>query len=30
MLRYLKGTLGKGLWVRKNQNLNLEGYYDAD
>jgi hypothetical protein len=30
ILRYLKGTLGKGLWFRKNKNLDLEGYYDAD
>jgi hypothetical protein len=28
ILRYLKGTPGKGLW--KNQNLDLEGYCDAD
>jgi hypothetical protein len=26
----LKGTPGKGLWFRKNQHLNLEGYCDAD
>jgi hypothetical protein len=30
ILRYLKGTPGKGLWFRKNQHLNLEGYCDAD
>jgi hypothetical protein len=30
ILRYLKGTPGKGLWFRKNQNLDLEGYCDAD
>jgi len=29
ILRYLKGTPSKGLWVRANQHLNLEGYYDA-
>jgi len=30
ILRYLKGTHGKGLWFRANQHLNLEGYCDAD
>jgi hypothetical protein len=30
ILRYLKGTPGKGLWFRKNQNLDLGGYCDAD
>jgi len=30
ILRYLKGTHGKGLWFRENQHLNLEGYCDAD
>jgi hypothetical protein len=30
ILRYLKGTPGKGLWFRKNRHLNLEGYCDAD
>ena len=30
ILRYLKGTPGKGLWFRANRHLNLEGYYDAD
>ena len=30
ILRYLKGTPGKGLWFRANCHLNLEGYYDAD
>jgi hypothetical protein len=28
--RYLKGIPHKGLWFRKNQNLYLEGYCDAD
>nr|ABG22578.1 retrotransposon protein, putative, unclassified [Oryza sativa Japonica Group] len=30
ILRYLKGTPGKGLWFRKNGHLNVEGYCDAD
>jgi hypothetical protein len=30
ILRYLKGTPGKGLWFRANQHLNLEGYCDAN
>ena len=30
ILRYLKGTPGKGLWFRKNWHLDLEGYCDAD
>ena len=30
ILRYLKGTPGRGLWFRKNGHLNLEGYCDAD
>jgi len=30
ILRYLKGTHGKGLWFRENQHLNLESYCDAD
>jgi hypothetical protein len=30
ILRYLKGTPGKGLRFRKNQHLNLEGYCDVD
>jgi hypothetical protein len=30
ILRYLKGTPGKRLWFRKNQNLDLEGYCDAN
>jgi len=30
ILRYLKGTPGKGLWFRKNGHLDVEGYCDAD
>jgi hypothetical protein len=30
ILRYLKGTPGKRLWFRKNQNLDLEGYCDVN
>jgi len=30
ILRYLKGTPGRGLWFRKNGHLDLEGYCDAD
>ena len=30
ILRYLKGTPGKGLWFRKSKHLDLEGYCDAD
>nr|CAE03643.1 OSJNBa0060N03.8 [Oryza sativa Japonica Group] len=30
ILRYLKGTPGKGLWFMKNGHLNVEGYCDAD
>jgi hypothetical protein len=30
ILRYLKGTPGRGIWFRKNGHLNLEGYCDAD
>jgi hypothetical protein len=30
ILRYLKGTPSKGLWFRKNQNFDFEGYCDAD
>jgi hypothetical protein len=30
ILRYLKGTPGRGLWFRKNEHLNLEGYCDVD
>jgi hypothetical protein len=30
IMRYLKGTPGRGLWFRKNGHLDLEGYYDAD
>jgi hypothetical protein len=30
ILRYLKGTPGKGLWFKRNKHMNLEGYCDAD
>ncbi|WVZ95817.1 hypothetical protein U9M48_041533 [Paspalum notatum var. saurae] len=30
ILRYLKGTPGRGLWYKRNAHLNLEGYCDAD
>ena len=30
ILRYMKGTPGKGLWFRANCHLNLEGYCDTD
>jgi hypothetical protein len=30
ILRYLKGTPSKGMWFKKNQNLDLEGYCGAD
>jgi hypothetical protein len=30
ILRYLKGTPGKGLWFRANHHLNIEGYCDVD
>ena len=30
ILRYLKGTPGRGLWFKKNMHLDLEGYCDAD
>jgi hypothetical protein len=30
ILRYLKETARRGIWLRKNGNLNLEGYCDAD
>jgi hypothetical protein len=30
ILRYLKGTPGRGLWFRKNRHLDLEGYCDVD
>lgn len=30
IMRYFKGTPGKGLWFRKNKHLDLEGYCDAD
>ena len=30
ILRYLKGTPGKGLWFRSNGHLVIDGYSDAD
>jgi hypothetical protein len=30
ILRYLKGTPGKGLWFKASKHLNVEGYCDAD
>ncbi|CAD6271158.1 unnamed protein product [Miscanthus lutarioriparius] len=30
ILRYLKSSPGKGLWFKKNNHLNVEGYCDAD
>ena len=30
ILRYLKGSPGKGLWFKKNGHLGVEGYCDAD
>ncbi|CAL2245823.1 unnamed protein product [Prunus armeniaca] len=30
ILRYLKGSLGKGILVTKNGHLKVEGYTDAD
>jgi hypothetical protein len=30
ILRYLKGTPGKGLWFKKNKHMDLEGNCDAD
>nr|CAD41085.2 OSJNBb0011N17.2 [Oryza sativa Japonica Group] len=30
ILRYLKGSPGKGLWFKKNGHLEVEGYCDAD
>jgi hypothetical protein len=30
ILRYLKGTPGRGLWFKKSGHLDLEGYCDAD
>lgn len=30
ILRYSKGSPGKGLWFRPNGHLNVEGYCDAD
>ncbi|KAK1678811.1 hypothetical protein QYE76_039659 [Lolium multiflorum] len=30
ILRYLKGSPGKGLWFKRNGHLNVDGYFDAD
>jgi hypothetical protein len=30
ILRYLKGSPGKGLWFRSNGHLGVDGYSDAD
>jgi Reverse transcriptase (RNA-dependent DNA polymerase) len=30
ILRYIKGSPGKGLWFKSNEHLRIEGYYDAD
>uniref|UniRef100_A0A803PDQ6 Reverse transcriptase Ty1/copia-type domain-containing protein n=1 Tax=Cannabis sativa TaxID=3483 RepID=A0A803PDQ6_CANSA len=30
LLRYLKGTLTEGIWLRPTDNLHLKGYTDAD
>jgi hypothetical protein len=30
ILRYLKGTRGKGLWFKNNGHLGIDGYIDAD
>jgi hypothetical protein len=30
ILRYLKGTPGKGLWFKCNGHLTVDGYNDAD
>lgn len=30
VLRYLKGSIHKGLWFRRSNNLSLEAYADAD
>jgi hypothetical protein len=30
ILRYLKGTLGKGVWMKNNNSNNICGYFDAD
>lgn len=30
ILRYLKGSPGKGIWSKKNGHLNADGYSDAD
>jgi hypothetical protein len=30
ILRYLKGSPGKGIWFRSNHHLGVDGYSDAD
>jgi hypothetical protein len=30
ILRYIKGSPGKGLWFKSNRHLRIEGYYDAN
>ncbi|MFV0960702.1 Ty1/Copia family ribonuclease HI, partial [Klebsiella pneumoniae] len=30
ILRYIKGTLGQGLWLKKHQSLDIVGFADAD
>lgn len=30
ILRYLKGSPGKGLWFKRNDHLDVDGYCDAD
>jgi hypothetical protein len=30
VLRYFKGTPGKGLWFKENGHLTVDGYSDAD
>jgi hypothetical protein len=30
ILRYLKGTRGKGVWFRNNGHIIVDGYSDAD
>jgi hypothetical protein len=30
ILRYIKGSLGKGLWFKSNRHLRIEGYCDVD
>jgi hypothetical protein len=30
ILRYLKGTPGKGVWMKNNNSNDICGYFDAD